>query len=68
MTLLRTQIKAIFESLTQNNDKPDVMIEINSEGSDDDELDKGDSEDDHDVDLGSAEGQSAEGWELVDSA
>ncbi len=68
MSLVMKQIKAMTDSLTQSNDNPDNVIEINSEGSDDDELDKGDSEDDHDVDLGSAEGQSAEGWELVDSA
>ena len=46
----------MMDSLTQSNDDPNNVIEINSEGTDDDEWDKGDSEDNDDVDLESAEG------------
>ncbi len=56
------QIKALMELLTQSNDKPDDVIKINCEGSDDDELDHGDSENKNDVDLESSDGQ-----ELVDN-
>ncbi len=41
----------MIELLTQSNDKPDDVIEINSEGSEDDELVYGDSVNNDDVDL-----------------
>ena len=63
MTLVMAQIKAMMELFTQSNGKPDDLIEINSEGSDDDELDHGDSENENDGNLESSDGQ-----ELVDNA
>ncbi len=52
-----TQIKAMTESFSQSIDEPDDVIEINSEGSEDDEQINDNSANNVDVDLESAEGQ-----------
>ncbi len=59
MSSVMTQIEAMMDSLTQSNDNPGDVIEINSEGSDDDELNQSDSENYNDADLESSGGQES---------
>ena len=56
MSSVMTQIKALTESLTQNNDEPDDVIDIDSYGSDDDEIVDGDFGNNNDFEVESAGG------------